>query len=274
MVPLSYYLLLSGFLFACGVAGFLIKRNIITIFMSIELMLNGVNLSFVAFAAHWHALSGQVFVFFVMVVAAAEAAVGLAIIIFGVPHARDAERGPGKPAQAMNPMLNLWLIPVLPLAGAAINGFLGKKLSRKAVTTIALFFSGAAFAMALWVAMRFTSLTLPYHEYLAHWIRSGSFSVDFAFYLDQLSLVMLLVVTGVGFLIHVYSVGYMAEDPSYYRFFSYLNLFMFFMLTLVLAGNYLVMFIGWEGVGLASYLLIGFWFTKDSRRRRGRRRSS
>jgi NADH-quinone oxidoreductase subunit L len=164
----------------------------------------------------------------------------------------------------MNPMLNLWLIPVLPLAGAAINGFLGKKSSRHAVTTIALFFSGAAFTMALWVAMRFSSLTLPYHEYLAHWIRSGSFSVDFAFYLDQLSLVMLLVVTGVGFLIHIYSVGYMWDDPSYYRFFSYLNLFMFFMLTLVLASNYLVMFIGWEGVGLASYLLIGFWFTKDS----------
>ena len=81
MVPLFYYLILSGILFACGVLGFLIKRNIITIFMSIELMLNGVNLSFVAFAAHWHALSGQVFVFFVMVVAAAEAAVGLAIII-------------------------------------------------------------------------------------------------------------------------------------------------------------------------------------------------
>jgi NADH-quinone oxidoreductase subunit L len=164
----------------------------------------------------------------------------------------------------MNPTLNLWLIPILPLAGAAINGFLGKKSSRKAVTTIALFFSGAAFAMALWVAASFSSLTLPYHEYVAHWIRSGSFSVDFAFYLDQLSLVMLLVVTGVGFLIHIYSVGYIWEDPSYYRFFSYLNLFMFFMLTLVLANNYLVMFIGWEGVGLASYLLIGFWFTKDS----------
>ena len=81
MVPLSYYLVLSGFLFACGVAGFLIKRNIITIFMSIELMLNGVNLSFVAFAAHWHALSGQVFVFFVMVVAAAEVTVGLGIVV-------------------------------------------------------------------------------------------------------------------------------------------------------------------------------------------------
>jgi len=164
----------------------------------------------------------------------------------------------------MNPMLNLWLIPVLPLAGAAINGFLGKKSSRKAVTTIALFFSGAAFAMALWVAMRFSSLTLPYHEFFAHWIRITGFSADFAFYLDQLSLVMLLVVTGVGFLIHIYSVGYMWDDPSYYRFFSYLNLFMFFMLTLVLASSYLVMFIGWEGVGLASYLLIGFWFTKDS----------
>jgi len=164
----------------------------------------------------------------------------------------------------MNPMLNLWLIPVLPLAGAAINGFLGKKSSRRAVTTIALFFSGAALAMALWVAARFSSLALPYREFFAHWIRSGSFTVDFAFYLDQLTLVMLLVVTGVGFLIHIYSVGYMWEDPSYYRFFSYLNLFMFFMLTLVLAGNYLVMFIGWEGVGLASYLLIGFWFTKDS----------
>jgi len=164
----------------------------------------------------------------------------------------------------MNPNLNLWLIPILPLAGAAINGFLGKRSSRRAVTTIALVFSGAAFAMALWVATRFSSLSLPYQEFFAHWIRSGSFTVDFAFYLDQLTLVMLLVVTGVGFLIHIYSVGYMWDDPSYYRFFSYLNLFMFFMLTLVLAGNYLVMFIGWEGVGLASYLLIGFWFTKDS----------
>ena len=164
----------------------------------------------------------------------------------------------------MTANLNLWLIPILPLAGAAINGFFGKKSSRTAVSTIGLVFSGAAFACALWVALRFSSVDLPYQEYIAHWIRSGNFSADFALYLDQLSLVMLLVVTGVGFLIHVYSVGYMWDDPSYYRFFAYLNLFMFFMLTLVLANNYLVMFIGWEGVGLASYLLIGFWFTKDS----------
>ena len=164
----------------------------------------------------------------------------------------------------MTSNLNLWLIPVLPLAGAAINGFLGKKSSRTAVSTIGLFFSGAAFAWALSVVFRVSSDALPYQEYLAHWIRSGNFSADFALYLDQLSLVMLLVVTGVGFLIHIYSVGYMWDDPSYYRFFAYLNLFMFFMLTLILANNYLVMFIGWEGVGLASYLLIGFWQYKPT----------
>ena len=164
----------------------------------------------------------------------------------------------------MTPHLNLWLIPILPLAGAAINGFFGKKSSRQVVSAVGLGFSGAAFAMALWVAAQFSSLALPYQEVFAHWIRSGNFRADFAFYLDQLSLVMLLVVTGVGFLIHIYSVGYMWDDPSYRRFFAYLNLFMFFMLTLVLANNYLLMFIGWEGVGLASYLLIGFWFMKDS----------
>ena len=164
----------------------------------------------------------------------------------------------------MTPSLQLWLIPVLPLVGATINGFFGRRLTRQAVGAVALTFCGAAFAMALYVAARFSSLTLPHTEFLAHWIRSGDFLLNFEFYLDQLTLVMLLVVTGVGFLIHIYAVGYMWEEGGFYRFFSYLNLFMFFMLTLVLAGNYLQMFIGWEGVGLASYLLIGFYFTRDS----------
>src|SRR5437762_508290 len=164
----------------------------------------------------------------------------------------------------MMPNLNLWLIPVLPLIGAALNGLFGKKFSRPVVAGVALCFCGAAFAKALVVAAQFSSLSLPYTEHLASWIQISGFQVDFAFYLDQLSFVMLLIVTGVGFLIHIYSVGYMWDDPSYYRFFSYLNLFMFFMLTLILADNYLMMFVGWEGVGLASYLLIGFWFTKDS----------
>ncbi|OLE11912.1 MAG: NADH-quinone oxidoreductase subunit L [Acidobacteria bacterium 13_1_20CM_4_56_7] len=164
----------------------------------------------------------------------------------------------------MTPNLHLWLIPILPLAGAAINGLLGKRFSRQFVATVALGFCGAAFGMALWIAARFSSLSLPHIERLATWLSSGNFSVDYSFSLDQLSLVMLLIVTGVGFLIHVYSVGYMWEEGGYYRFFSYLNLFMFFMLTLVLASNYLLMFVGWEGVGLASYLLIGFFFLRDS----------
>src|SRR5438552_5668251 len=164
----------------------------------------------------------------------------------------------------MMPNLNLWLIPVLPLIGAALNGLFGKRLTRHAVATAALAFSGASFGLALFVAARFSTLELPHVETVAQWIRAGNFRADFAFYLDQLSLVMLLVVTGVGFLIHIYSVGYMWEEGGFYRFFSYLNLFMFFMLTLVLANNYLLMFIGWEGVGLASYLLIGFFFQRDS----------
>jgi NADH-quinone oxidoreductase subunit L len=164
----------------------------------------------------------------------------------------------------MTPNPYLWLIPVLPLAGAAINGFFGRQSSKKAISTIALVFPGAAFLLALWIAFTFSSASAPYYFDLAPWIRAGNFQADFSFYLDQLSLVMLLVVTGVGFLIHIYSVGYMWDDDGYARFMSYMNLFMFFMLTLVLAKNYLLMFIGWEGVGLASYLLIGFWFVKDS----------
>jgi NADH-quinone oxidoreductase subunit L len=165
----------------------------------------------------------------------------------------------------MTPHLHLWLIPILPLIGAAINGFFGKRFSRQTVTAVAWTFCGAAFAMALWVVTQYlTSGIGAYSETLTPWLRAGDLTVDFAFFLDHLSVVMLLVVTGVGLLIHIYSAGYMWEEGGYYRFFAYLNLFMFFMLTLILANNYLVMFIGWEGVGLASYLLIGFWFTKDS----------
>ncbi len=163
--------------------------------------------------------------------------------------------------------LHLWLIPVLPLAGAAINGLLGRHFPRRLVTAVALASTGASLAMALGVAVRFAGMPLeniPHIETYFPWIRAGTLSADFALYLDQLSLVMALVVTGVGFVIHIYSVGYMAEEGGYYRFFSYLNLFMFFMLTLVLANNYLLMFVGWEGVGLASYLLIGFFFLRDS----------
>ncbi|HKW75446.1 MAG TPA: NADH-quinone oxidoreductase subunit L [Terriglobales bacterium] len=160
--------------------------------------------------------------------------------------------------------LHLWIIPLLPLIGAGINGLFGRHFRNAVVSFVALLFTAASFGYAVWAVVQGLHLNLPYIESHAAWITAGNFSAPFGFYLDQLSMVMVLVVTGVGFLIHIYSVGYMAHEGGFYRFFSYLNLFMFFMLTLVLANNYLLMFVGWEGVGLASYLLIGFFFLKDS----------
>ena len=168
--------------------------------------------------------------------------------------------------------LNLWVIPLLPLAGAAINGLFGRYLKKPVVSAVALLFTAASFIWALWAVLQTQHMKLPHIESLSvPWIAAGGFSAPFGFYLDQLAIVMVLVVTGVGFLIHVYSVGYMAHEGGYYRFFAYLNLFMFFMLTLVLANNYLLMFVGWEGVGLASYLLIGFFFLKDSAANAGKK---
>jgi NADH-quinone oxidoreductase subunit L len=170
--------------------------------------------------------------------------------------------------------LNLWVIPVLPLAGAAINGLLGRRFKNGMVTLVALFFTAVSFGWAVWAVYKVWPggpIQLPYIETHGNWIWTSAFSAPFGFYLDQLSMVMVLVVTGVGFLIHVYSVGYMGHEGGYYRFFSYLNLFMFFMLMLVLANNYLLMFVGWEGVGLASYLLIGFYFLKDSAANAGKK---
>jgi len=164
-------------------------------------------------------------------------------------------------------MLDLvWLIPALPLAGAAANLFLGRRLG-KAAGWLATALVGLAFALAVGVLLDL--LTLPGEE-RAHavrlfgWIASGAFSVDATLRVDPLSITMTLVVTGVGALIHWYAVGYMAHDPRVERFFAELNLFVFFMLMLVLADNFLVLYLGWEGVGLCSYLLIGFWYQRPA----------
>jgi NADH-quinone oxidoreductase subunit L len=165
------------------------------------------------------------------------------------------------------PMLNhLWIILALPLAGAAINGLLGKNWPKSAVNSVAIGSVSLAFFAVVETVREFFQLRPDHpvvHSYFP-WISAGIFKVNFALQVDQLTIVMLLTVTFVGTLIHIYSTGYMAHEGGYYRFFSYLNLFMFFMLTLVLAANVLVMFVGWEGVGLCSYLLVGFWFLKAS----------
>jgi NADH-quinone oxidoreductase subunit L len=160
-------------------------------------------------------------------------------------------------------MQNLWIIPALPLAGFLLNGLFGRRLPKVLINMIAI--ASVLFSFA-WVLKVFFSanLDVPVREHYFTWFQSGAFHAGWDFTVDRLSAIMLLVVTGIGFLIHIYSVGYMDHEEGYWRFFSYLNLFMACMLTLVLAANYVVLFVGWEGVGLCSYLLVGFYFKKQS----------
>ncbi len=171
------------------------------------------------------------------------------------------------------PSSYLWLIPLLPFTGFLINGTVGRKLPRALVSTVALLFTAipAALVAWLWVTMKSAGGPETMSAVSAPWIAITGFQVNFAFAVDHLTLMMLGIVTGVGFLIHVYSVGYMAHEEGYWRFFAYLNLFMFFMLVLVLSSSFLLLFVGWEGVGLASYLLIGFYFQKDSAANAGKK---
>jgi NADH-quinone oxidoreductase subunit L len=162
---------------------------------------------------------------------------------------------------------HLWIIPLLPLLGATVNGLFGRTWPNKIVNSVAIGATGLSFLAALEAAREFFLLSpeqIPWVKQYFSWIEAGNFRAGFDLQVDQLTVVMLLVVTGVGWLIHIYSTGYMAHEGGYYRFFAYLNLFMFFMLILVLAANYVLLFVGWEGVGLASYLLIGFYFLRKS----------
>src|SRR5580698_4561349 len=163
---------------------------------------------------------------------------------------------------------HLWIIVALPLLGSAINGLLGKHFSKPVVNAVGIGALTLAFVSAVDAVREFAQLPADQIPFLTKtyytWIHAGIFQVDYRFQVDQLTVVMLLVVTGVALLVHIYSAGYMAHEEGYYRFFSYLNLFVFFMLNLVLAANVIVMFVGWEGVGLCSYLLVGFWFLKPS----------
>jgi len=155
----------------------------------------------------------------------------------------------------------IWLIPLLPLAGFIINGLGRNSLHKSVIGFLGSFFVLVSFTLSIGAFLQIKSTGVPINVNLFNWFSVGTFKVSFAFLVDQLSALMLLIITGVGFLIHLYSVGYMKTDAGYGKFFAYLNLFVFFMLLLVLGSNYLIMFIGWEGVGLCSYLLIGFWYT-------------
>ncbi|MFZ2492819.1 MAG: NADH-quinone oxidoreductase subunit L [Thermoanaerobaculia bacterium] len=164
-------------------------------------------------------------------------------------------------------MLNaLWLIPITPFVGFLLNGLFGRRAGKTFVTAVAILASLGAALLGTWATIEYAG---QYHHGERHlnlvysWFSSGGIGADIAFQLDPLSIVMLMVVTWVGFLIHVYSVGYMAHEEGYWRYFAYLNLFLAMMLILILGSSYLFMFVGWEGVGLCSYLLIGFYYTTD-----------
>ncbi|HEX2500452.1 MAG TPA: NADH-quinone oxidoreductase subunit L [Methylomirabilota bacterium] len=164
----------------------------------------------------------------------------------------------------------VWPIPALPLAGALLNLVFGRRLGRRA-HWVAVPAVGLAFGVALLAFLRVWREHETFRGPLFDWIVAGSFRAPVTLQLDELSAVMLLVVTGVGFLIHVYSIGYMHEDPDYPRFFTYLNLFVFSMVMLVLAGNFLLLYVFWEAVGFCSYLLIGFWYTRESAANAGKK---
>jgi len=169
----------------------------------------------------------------------------------------------------------VWVPPALALLGFVLNGTIAfvRPQAKTAVSIIGAGVLLAGFAVAVTIFTGFAALhpEAPVVARYWSWIPVGTLQVDFAFQVDQLSLVMLLVVTGVGSLIHLFSIGYMKEDPGYARYFAYLNLFVFFMLVLVLGANFPVMFVGWEGVGLCSYLLIGFWFSEKANADAGRK---
>src|SRR5256885_8333279 len=160
---------------------------------------------------------------------------------------------------------SVWLVPLCPLVGAMLNGFFGRRYSRATVGQLAIAAVGVAFLVSLLACIALVSRAEPqYQAVLFPWIAAGAYSSHVGFLIDGLSCTMMLVVTGVGLLIHIYSTGYMHDEEDYARYFTYLNLFVGTMLILVMADNYLLMFVGWEGVGLCSHLLIGFWYTRQS----------
>ena len=263
-------------LFAIGGVGLLIRRNPLVMFMCVELMLNAVNLTFVTFGKMLNDISGQVIVFFVLVVAAAEVVVGLGHRggLLPAPAGRRCRRPPA--AEGIGrAMVNLvWLDPCPAPGRVLLLWFFGKRIGEPLAGGSAPSSSALSF-VAHPRGVRSGSATEPEHTFEVDVLhldpvgrlpgrRSGSS-------LDPLSMAMILFVTGVGALIHLYSIGYMHGDSRFPRFFTYLNLFVFSMLILVLGDNMLLTFLGWEGVGACSYLLISFWFEKETNASAGKK---
>ena len=274
-VGLTHYLIVAAILFTLGVAGIILNRkNIIVILMSVELMLLAVNLNLVAFSAFLGDLTGQVFALLVLTVAAAESAIGLAILVV---FYRNQRHHRGRRHQHDEGLSNPDVRPHRLPAAARRRRSRACSAARSATATPNTSPRRCSASPARWPgspssasASATTTRIVP----VANWFTVGDLEVNWAFRIDTLTAVMLIVVTTVSTIVHVYSFGYMHDDPHRPRFFSYLSLFTFAMLMLVTSDNLVQMFFGWEGVGLASYLLIGFWYerpTRQCRRHQGLR---
>ncbi len=265
-IGISHYLTVSAILFTLGVFGiFLNRKNVIVILMSVELILLSVNLNFVAFSSVLGDMVGQVFALFVLTVAAAEAAIGLAILVVFFRN-RGSIAVEDVNVMKVDGQMLYYAIVFLPLIGFLVAGLFGNKIGAKASEYIT---SGLMVIVAILSWVVFFKIPLGHDAEtiripVLHWVTSGSLSFDWALRVDTLTGVMLVVINSVSALVHIYSIGYMHHDPHRPRFFAYLSLFTFAMLMLVTSDNLIQMFFGWEGVGLASYLLIGFWFQKPS----------
>ena len=285
---LDSYLILSALLFCIGTFGFLARRNAISMLMSIELMLNAVNLSIVAFGAFNPLLrdQGSIIALMVMAVAAARrrSAWPSSWPSSGTDGRRSSTSTTRCGSRAMPYDALIVAILALPIAGFAFTALFGRRLQarfgRNAASAVPVAVVILSWIAAMIVVPPALGHAEPFGEHgldftLYEWIPAGRFVVDVGFHVDALTACLLIVVTTIGMLVHVYSIGYMAHDPGTWRFFAYLNLFMFSMLLLVLADNFLVIFVAWELVGL-SQLPAHRVLVPEAERRpwRARRRSS
>ena len=266
--------MLAGVLFALGLIGVLVRSNLIFTLMSIEVMLNAAGLAFVVAGARWGQPDGQVMFLFILAMAAAEVSVGLALVLRTLSPVQVAGYRRHQRDEGLRCSICSGWFRQSPSRALWCSRYSGRgcltRASRRWV-------SGAVAASAIisiLIAAAFLSAPPAsgmYTQTLWTWIDVGSFRPQIAFYLDALSLVMMLVVTFVSFLIHLYSAEFMRDDEGYSRFFAYMNLFVASMVTLLLANNLLLLYLGWEGVGLCSYLLIGFWYQDPVNGRAGRK---
>ncbi len=267
MIPLQSVLLLAGVLFALSVAGiFLNRKNVILLLMCIELMLLAVNFNFVAFARQLGDLHGQVFVFFIMTVAAAESAIGLAILVVLFRERQQHQRRRAGHDERLSMIQESILLTIVlaPLIAAIVAGLGGRVIGRAGAHSVTILGVAVSFALSVYVLKQLLDGAPIFDGSVYTWLVSDGIRMEVGFLVDRLTALMMVVVTFVSLCVHVYTIGYMHDDPGYQRFFSYISLFTFSMLMLVMSNNFLQLFFGWEAVGVVSYLLIGFWYTRPS----------